>query len=90
VALCWRRSQAGPKSCCFTPAAQRAGTEAGVIRSDQLAAELAPSIAELWAAGITSKKGMAKALNKRSVRTSRGVGDWRPIQVARVLAQLAG
>jgi hypothetical protein len=72
----------------FTPAAQRAGWEAGTARANQIAAELAPIIAELRAAGITSKKGIAKALNKRAVRTPRGVGEWRAIQVARVLARL--
>jgi hypothetical protein len=74
----------------FTPAAQRAGWEAGTARANQKAAELAPIIAELRTAGITSKKGIAKALNKRAVRTPRGIGEWRPIQVARVLARLAG
>jgi hypothetical protein len=53
-----------------------------------MAAEVAPVIAELRAAGITSKKGLAEALNKRAVRTPRGIGEWRPIQVARVLARL--
>jgi hypothetical protein len=53
-----------------------------------MAAELAPVIAELRAAGITSKKGIAKALNKRAIPTPRGVGQWRAIQVARVLARL--
>jgi hypothetical protein len=72
----------------FTPAAQRAGWEAGIARANQMAAELAPTIAELRAAGITSKKGIAKALNKRCIRTPRGVGQWRAIQVARVLARL--
>jgi hypothetical protein len=72
----------------FTPAAQRAGTEAGVARANQIAADLAPVIAELRAAGITSKKGIARALNARSIRTPRGIGRWRAIQVARVLARL--
>jgi hypothetical protein len=74
----------------FTRAAQRAGTEAGVVRVNQLAVELAPIIAELRAAGITSKKGIARAPNQRAVRTPRGVGEWRPIQAARVLAWLTG
>jgi hypothetical protein len=74
----------------FTQAAQRAGTEAGVARANELAAELAPIIAELRAAGITSKKGIARVLNQRAVRTPRGVGHWRAIQVARVLARLTG
>jgi hypothetical protein len=74
----------------FTPAAQRAGREAGAARANQVAAELAPVIAELRAAGITSKMGIAKALNMRGIPTPRGVGEWRPIQVARVLARLPG
>jgi hypothetical protein len=78
-----------PKNC-FTPTAQRAGWEAGTARANQLAAELAPVIAELRAAGITSKKGIARALNKRAIRTPRGLGQWRAIQVARVLARLPG
>ena len=51
---------------------------------------LPPVIAELWAAGITSKKGIARVLNQCAVRTPRGVGHWRTIQVTRVLARLAG
>jgi hypothetical protein len=74
----------------FTPAAQRAGWEAGIVRANQVASDLAQVIAELRAAGITSKKGIAKALNKRAIRTPRGVGEWRAIQVARVLARLPG
>jgi hypothetical protein len=58
------------------------------VRANQIAAELAPVIAELRAAGSTSKKGIAKALNKRAVRTPRGVNEWRAIQVARVLSRL--
>jgi hypothetical protein len=83
-----RRSQAGIKSVprsYFTQAAQRAETEAGVVRANQKAAEL---IAELRAVGITSKKGIAKALNKPAIPTPRGVGEWPAIQVARVLARL--
>jgi hypothetical protein len=78
-----------PKKC-FTLAAQRAGWEAGTARANQKAAELAPVIAKLRAAGIMSKRGIAKALNKRAIRTPRGVGQWRAIQVARVLKRLAG
>jgi hypothetical protein len=71
------------------PAAQRAACEAITAHADQRAAKLAPLIAELRAAGMTSKKGIAKALNKRAIRTPRGVGEWRAIQVARVLKRLA-
>jgi hypothetical protein len=43
------------------------------VRANQIAAELAPVIAELRAAGITSKKGIAKALNKRCRRLQASV-----------------
>jgi hypothetical protein len=72
----------------FTPAAQRAGWKTGITRANDKATESAPLIAGLWTAGITSKKGIAKALNKRAIRTPRGVGEWRAIQVARVRARL--
>jgi hypothetical protein len=58
----------------FAPGAQRAGWEAGIARANRIAAEVAAVIAELRAAGVTSKKGIAKALNKRAVRTPRGTG----------------
>jgi hypothetical protein len=74
----------------FTPAAQRAGTEAGVVRANQIAARLAPVIAKFRASGITSKRGIAKALNASGIHPPRGVGQWRAIQVARVLARLPG
>jgi hypothetical protein len=38
-------------------------------RANRTAADLAPVIAELRSAGITSKKGIAKALIRRAVRT---------------------
>jgi hypothetical protein len=88
-AMPFRRSQSGrimPNR--FAPGAQRAGSEAGIERANRIAAGVAPVIAELRAAGITSKKGLAKALNRRAVRTPRGIGEWRPIQVTRVLARL--
>lgn len=88
AALCYRRAVSRGKPC--QTVSRRRLTEAGVARANQLAAELAPIIAELRAAGIASKKGIARALNQRAVRTPRGVGHWRPIQAARVLARLTG
>jgi hypothetical protein len=46
----------------ITPEIQRAGTEARIARARQKAAELAPIIVELRAAGITSLTGIAAAL----------------------------
>ena len=74
----------------ITPAAQRAGWEAGIARANQKAAELAPVIAELRAAGITSLSGIAGALNARGVRTPWGHRHRYASQVASLLARLAG
>jgi hypothetical protein len=69
---------------------QRAAREARVSRANQKAADLAPIIAELRAAGITSLRGIAAALNERSILTVAGSGRWSHTQVARLLARLAG
>jgi hypothetical protein len=74
----------------ITPAAQRAGTEARIARADQKAAELAPVVAELRAAGITSLTGIAAALNKRGVCTTWGHRHWYASQVAQLLKRLEG
>jgi DNA invertase Pin-like site-specific DNA recombinase len=48
---------------------------------------LAPTIAELQAAGVTSYAGLAKALNERGITTDRG-GQWHPMGVARLLERI--
>jgi hypothetical protein len=72
----------------FTRAAQRAGWEARTAPANKRAADLAPILAELRAAGITSKKGIAEALNERGIPTAGGCGQWQAAQVQRVLARL--
>jgi hypothetical protein len=57
-------------------------------RSDQAIADLAPVIAELRAAGATSLRGIASALNKRGIPTVAGSGRWYHTQVGRLLARL--
>jgi DNA-binding transcriptional LysR family regulator len=60
----------------FTPAAHRSGFEARQARANQKAAEnLAPTIAELQAAGVTSLRGIANVAEGRLVRV---LGDWCP------------
>jgi hypothetical protein len=73
----------------FTPEAHRSGFEARQARADQKAAELAPTIAGLQAAGVTSLRGIARALNERGIQPPRGHG-WQATQVRRLLARLAG
>jgi hypothetical protein len=74
----------------ITPAAQRAGTEARVARANEWAADIAPVIQELRAAGITSPSEIAAALNARGVRTTWGHRHWYASQVAQLLKRLAG
>ena len=52
------------------------------------AADLAPTIAALQAAGATSLRAIAAGLNDRGIPTSRGVGEWTAVQVMRVLERL--
>jgi hypothetical protein len=68
----------GTRDNRFTAEAHRSGFEARQARADQKAAELAPAIAELRAAGVTSLRGIARALNERGIQPpsrSRLAGD---------------
>jgi hypothetical protein len=69
---------------------QRAGLVARQASANKRAADLAPIIAELRAAGITSLESIAAALNERGIPTARGSGPWYHAQVRRLLARLAG
>jgi DNA invertase Pin-like site-specific DNA recombinase len=57
-------------------------------RARQQAADIAPTIEELQAAGVTSLRGIADELNRRGIPTARGVGEWKAGQVRRVLARM--
>ena len=57
-------------------------------RAEWHATVLAPIIAEIRAAGVTSLYGITKALNARGVPTATGKGKWQDIGVRRVLARL--
>jgi integrase len=56
--------------------------------ADANATELAPIIAEIRAAGVTTPYGIAKALNALGVPTVKGKSKWRVLGVRRVLARL--
>jgi hypothetical protein len=58
--------------------------KARVARANGTAAYLAPVIAELRAAEITSLKGITVALDERHIPS-----HWHPVQVARLLKRLA-
>jgi hypothetical protein len=88
--LCWRYRQAGAKSCQRVLHERPNGPDKKprTARANKRAADLAPILAELQAAGITSQKGIAEALNERGIRTARGSGRWYHPEVGRLLARL--
>jgi hypothetical protein len=73
-----------------TVAAQRAHREGVRARAAAKAADLAPLVKELRAAGVTSLNGIAEALNTRGIPKAAGRRHWYATQVARVLKRLTG
>lgn len=65
-----------------------ASTAALQKRAAARAADVAPVIAELRAAGATSLRAIAEGLNAKGIPTARGVGAWSAVQVARVLERI--
>jgi DNA invertase Pin-like site-specific DNA recombinase len=58
------------------------------VRAASRAADLAPLIETIRAAGATSATAIAKALNDRGIPTARG-GRWQAVQVQRLLRATA-
>ena len=69
--------------------ASRKGSASNQERARQWAANVKPVIERIQSAGITTLDGIAKELNARGIKTSRG-GEWHKTTVARVLAAAAG
>ena len=72
-------------------AAARRGSRASAAlrsdRADQMARDFAPRLEELRAAGVTSLRAIARALNEDSTPAPRG-GEWSATQVARLLSRI--
>jgi hypothetical protein len=81
-------AQSGEAKVMPRESLQRTGLVARQTRANKHAADLAPIIAELRAAGITSLTGIAEALNERGIPTARDSGRWYHPQVGRMLARL--
>ena len=64
-----------------------AATMVNTRKANRFAGELAATIADLHASGITSNVGIAAALNARGVATPRG-GTWTATAVRRTLARV--
>ena len=70
----------------LTAKARKAGSDATAAKAAAKAADLAPTIKELQAAGATSLRAIADGLNDRKIPTARA-GKWSATQVMRVLAR---
>lgn len=64
--------------------AQRLGAAATSRQADAFASNVLPIVRAIQAAGVTTRKGIAEALNARGVKTARG-GAWHATSVARLL-----
>jgi DNA invertase Pin-like site-specific DNA recombinase len=79
----------GDRGAVLTAEAREAGLKARTARADKRAADLRPTIEALQAAGTTSLRGIAAALNDRGIQTPRGKGEWQAGTVSQLLARLA-
>jgi DNA invertase Pin-like site-specific DNA recombinase len=64
------------------------GRSVQTLAADRFSASILPIIATLQKSGVTSLRGIAIALNNRSVRTARG-GEWQVSNVRNILAREA-
>ena len=77
----------GSRGVVPTKKARAMGVEAIRARAEARAADLAPIIRELQAAGKTSLRAIAAGLNDAGIPTARGV-NWSSPQVMRILERL--
>jgi DNA invertase Pin-like site-specific DNA recombinase len=77
--------RAGAKPSARTHALSAAAIQR---RADGRAADIAPTIKALQAAGATSLRAIAAGLNEQGIPTARGGGQWSAVQVQRVLERL--
>src|SRR6516164_10243761 len=80
------------RSMAMSPRGRQRRSAAGMRvrqeRAAQRAADVAPIIAQVQAAGKTSLRAIAEGLNAQGIPTSRGDGEWTATQVMRVLERL--
>jgi DNA invertase Pin-like site-specific DNA recombinase len=60
------------------------GVAANKTNADRFAANVLPLIREIQASGVTTLRGVARALNARGVQSARGV-PWSPVSVSNIL-----
>jgi DNA invertase Pin-like site-specific DNA recombinase len=72
-----------------TAKTRKLATEAIQTRAAAKAADIAPIIAELRTAGVTSQTAIAKGLTNKGIPTPRGGNRWTATQVSRVLERIS-
>lgn len=73
----------GDRGAVLTAEAKAKGVEVRVAKANDRAADLLPIIAEIRAAGASSLRQVADALNAKGIPTAKG-GRWSAVQVKRV------
>jgi DNA invertase Pin-like site-specific DNA recombinase len=68
--------------------ARALATAALQARADSRAADIAPIIKDMQAAGAESLRAIARGLNDAGIPTPRGQGEWSAVQVQRVLGRM--
>jgi DNA invertase Pin-like site-specific DNA recombinase len=76
-----------PEKLKRTSVGRRNANAARRATAEGRAADLMPTIRALQGNGITTLAGIAKALNEQGIAAPRG-GQWRPVQVQRVMQRL--
>jgi DNA invertase Pin-like site-specific DNA recombinase len=87
-ALQTAKARGGFRGAKINDAARAVSVERRKVIADDRAAELAPFIVELQAAGVTSLNKIAAALTGRGISAPRGGERWTPSQVSRVLSRV--
>ena len=78
----------GDRGVMPTPKMRKQSAAARQERAASRAADIAPTIKELQANGVTSVRGIAATLNEAGIPTARRDGTWSAVQVSRVLELL--
>jgi DNA invertase Pin-like site-specific DNA recombinase len=78
----------GDRGVIPTARAHKASKEALQARAAKRAADIAPIIEELRAAGATSLNAIAAGLNEKEIATPRGNRLWTATQVSRILEKI--
>ena len=78
----------GDRGAVPTKKARELASKALQARAVSRAADIAPIIKDLQAAGARSLRDIAKGLNDAGIPTARGDGKWSAVQVQRTLARL--